>query len=620
MVLGPLLAVRDMINTLKKQQCDDDHDVRFDDLLDVVMEFQKRKGAMVFSFLSGNVITALVDAMAFEPATALPSGELVYSVEAPSTPVDRYLCDFIHGNDESIVCSNCKLAVFLGPTSLHAHTFMIGEGTRSCVACQRIYCRMCVSSDAGLCIPCLGVGGGVNIEDSSVANLSEADLRHALSEKIEVPASLPIGDLQELYINVVENNSMDSLGSFLLKKVPFPIYYPSIALNRARGNLKYLLSFDFHDGGRFLCSHTLSTKQRCGLINLFVCLVTFHKAESSTLPKAATVLPCIISDFAKNARVDSGERLMKRAIRHALDTKTPPVLHAQGCVIEHDDDIGLVIEDKIAASMKDDIYNVKVGFTSSKLLVSACDCKAGAEAGSETAKHICVHCLPVLYKLTLMLFACLAEHLLIEFASCFTRHHETELSEEETSFVLESILTLMEASMGAGRVGEALSLAKTPIDVLSQFSVGTELSKNKLPEPPNPAELRPLREFKRISPERKAAKLVLRIKQEPSRLLSDSDEIQFNSLPPQRQPTSENEVSNIPSSPLQALSTHLPTQLLAASEERRPDYVTISRLCRVKFCHFGNPNDNNVPDETEVVGLRLLELRAENPPLTAMAG
>jgi hypothetical protein len=47
------------------------------------------------------------------------------------------------------------------------------------------------------------------------------------------------------------------------------------------------------------------------------------------------------------------------------------------------------------------------------------------------------------------------------------------------------------------------------------------------------------------------------------------------------------------------------------------DYGTISRRCRVLFCHFGNPNDNHVLDETAVVGLRLLALRAENPPLSA---
>jgi hypothetical protein len=90
---------------------------------------------------------------------------------------------------------------------------------------------MCVSSDAGLCITCLGVGGGVKFEDSLVTIQSEGELLHALSEKVEVPALLSIGDLPELYINVVENYSMDSLASSLLEQVTFPIY-PSIALTQ----------------------------------------------------------------------------------------------------------------------------------------------------------------------------------------------------------------------------------------------------------------------------------------------------------------------------------------------------------------------------------------------------
>jgi hypothetical protein len=152
--IGPA-TVRDMINTIKKRR-DGDHDIQFDDLLQVVMEFQtKRTDASMFSFLSANVITAF-DALAFEPATVLHSGELVYSVEAPSTAVDHYLCGFTHSR--SLVVSNCELAVCLGPTSL-----------RSREACRRIYCHVCVSSDAGLCITCLGVGGDVNFEDASVA-------------------------------------------------------------------------------------------------------------------------------------------------------------------------------------------------------------------------------------------------------------------------------------------------------------------------------------------------------------------------------------------------------------------------------------------------------------------
>ena len=140
--------------------------------------------------------------------------------------------------------------------------------------------------------------------------------------------------------------------------------------------------------------------------------------------------------------------------------------------------------------------------------------------------------------------------------------------------------------MGAS-TGEALSCAKLPSDVLAQFSVGTELNKTQLPEPPNPSELQPLREFKRISPKGKA-KLLLKMKQEPPRL-------------------------SVPD------GGALPTQPALASEERQPDYVTISRLCRVLLCRLGKPIENLVLDETVIVGLRLLERRAEKLSLKTMA-
>jgi len=182
---------------------------------------------------------------------------------------------------------------------------------------------MCVSDEA-LCIPCLF--GGTNSEDP-IANLSEAELREALSDKIEVPASLTMGELQELYISIVEGNSMDSLGSHLLEQVVYPMYQPS-ALDPNGGQLKFLSRFDLRDGGRFLRDQALSSKAQCGLVNLLANLVTFRKSIDKPLPKTAEVLPCMISECATNSRVDSGERLMKRCVRHALDTKTPSILHS----------------------------------------------------------------------------------------------------------------------------------------------------------------------------------------------------------------------------------------------------------------------------------------------------
>ena len=83
---------------------------------------------------------------------------------------------------------------------------------------------------------------------------------------------------------------------------------------------------------------------------------------------------------------------------------------------------GVALENKIPASMKDTEYKVKVAFTKDNLLASRCECHAG---GDEKQRVVCVHTLPVIYQLTMLLDDGLSEHLLIEL--CF--RWDTELEE-----------------------------------------------------------------------------------------------------------------------------------------------------------------------------------------------
>ena len=479
-------AVRDMVGRIRGRHQTPSLDLSFDDLLTEALNSvpKKNKDATHLSQLSSDVVKALVEAMAYEPATVATSGEMLYSVVPPTLPLDRYLEDFT--NNDNLLTDTCELGTCPGPTPSHCHTFMIGEGTRHCTVCAQVYCPMCVST-AGVCIPCLG-----QATDSTdpISKLSEQQLREALSQKIEVPATMPMAELQELYVSIVEGNSMDSLDCSLLEQVRYPIYPPS-ALRPNNNTLNFVTRFDFHDGARFIRDEKLSTEQRCGIINLLASLVTFCK--DNDLPKAAEVLPSMISAFAAGARVDSGERLMKRCIRHALDTKTPPIYDAHASIIEHQGEIGMVIHDSIAPSFKDGMYSVTAAFTSSCFLANKCDCKAGAdlavlqqhctESSNAGGKHLCVHPLPVLYKLTILLMDGLAEHALVEFASCFTQHHESALSQEEAAQLKESILTLMDAS---SFVSDSAS-SKTSHELLEAFTVGTERGKSKLPAPPDPS-------------------------------------------------------------------------------------------------------------------------------------
>ena len=216
----------------------------------------------------------------------------------------------------------------------------------------------------------------------------------------------------------------------------------------------------------------------------------------------------------------------------------PSILHAHGSVIEHQGVVGFVIHDKISPSFRDGMYPVTTAFTASDLLATVCDCKAGAEkqskeGGSATIiesnarKHLCIHCLLVIYKLMILLMDGLAEHALIEFSSCFGAHEEWYLDGGERDKLKESILTLMDA---AGFNGDNLLQDLSPQQLLQTFAIGTERGKNKLPIPPDPAMLGPIHFFNRELPEEKA-KAKLKMKEEKLMPLTDANVYQSCATP-----------------------------------------------------------------------------------------
>jgi hypothetical protein len=152
-----------------------------------------------------------------------------------------------------------------------------------------------------------------------------------------------------------------------------------------------------------------------------------------------------------------------------------------------------VILDKITLSFKYGMYPVSTAFTGSTLLLAnTSECKARAEKtkvydDDRAWKHTCVHCLPVLYKLTILLIDEPGEHALVEFTSCFTRHSESLLDEVQSATAKASNLLLMDAS---GFNTSESSLPATVCELLEAVTpVGTERGKDALPLPPDPMKL-----------------------------------------------------------------------------------------------------------------------------------
>ena len=180
-------------------------------------------------------------------------------------------------------------------------------------------------------------------------------------------------------------------------------------------------------------------------------------------------LPAMIINIAQHARIDSGYRLLERCVRHGHDPKMPSLFNNRADVVKlHDGSIGLVIKMNVPASMKAQIYETSIAITKNNLLATECSCRSGSKEGDRV---VCVHNLPVAYKVTELLYDGLAEHILLKLASSVSSLGE-RWTNEETSSVKESVTTLMEAT-GVNTTEEDNTCI--PLDnLLEQFLTGTE--------------------------------------------------------------------------------------------------------------------------------------------------
>lgn len=108
----------------------------------------------------------------------------------------------------------------------------------------------------------------------------------------------------------------------------------------------------------------------------------------------------------------------------------------------NDTSIGLIIKMNVPASMKDQVYETYIAITGNDLLATECSCRSGSK---DSDRVVCIHSLPVAYKVTELLYNGLVEHILLELALCTSSLSE-KWTNETTSSVKQSVLMLMEAA------------------------------------------------------------------------------------------------------------------------------------------------------------------------------
>jgi hypothetical protein len=189
-----------------------------------------------------------------------------------------------------------------------------------------------------------------------------------------VPANALLVGLQELYVSVIELSALNIYDASCME-VQYPLLSGS-ALND--GRLRILSKFDVRDGGSFIQHELLTPQRQRAIISLLTELVTFGR-RSEGFPKAASALPDIIVWCAQGMRPQAtGERPMKRCIRHAMDSKCESIIFSNGCIFEcYGDDVGIILYHCIPVSFKDAAYNVSVAWSDKGLVAATCACPAG---------------------------------------------------------------------------------------------------------------------------------------------------------------------------------------------------------------------------------------------------
>jgi len=203
------------------------------------------------------------------------------------------------------------------------------------------------------------------------------------------------------------------------------------------------------------------------------------------------VMPDLFVCFAQECRIDNGIRILKRAVRHAIDPRMPNFMNDQIEIGIRDNNLYFNINGQVRASMKSALYNTRVAFSKQALLACTCSCQSGCEKEN---RHACIHVLAKAYQLTIALYDGLAENLLVEL---LVRIRSTDLTKEEHVILRESTKVLMCA---AGVRCHDEWDSKSLFELLGMFAMSTDRAKKAL-HPPRPQDLRFLREIVYMSPE-----------------------------------------------------------------------------------------------------------------------
>ncbi len=187
--------------------------------------------------------------------------------------------------------------------------------------------------------------------------------------------------------------------------VPFPIY-PMSDLSAVARKWQNVINMGFKAKGAFLAHPEITARHVPGILELSGSIVAFDSSKKTNCFKEmkllCDILPTSFFIYAVNCCIDSGYRLLQHCIHHATDSRFPRNDKEIATLINHNGELGIYLCACVPALMKNCSYLSEIVLTPTKILCCKCTCQCGSQ---NNERMLCVHNLPLLYSMTILLFA-----------------------------------------------------------------------------------------------------------------------------------------------------------------------------------------------------------------------
>lgn len=391
--------------------------------------------------LTNEIISTLVSALLNEPVVEINEetldgdSEYKYLYGKP-VQIPSYLSYYIHPEDtlcqiidkpEIFDCAGIK-------NITQPHYTLSIEPTYSCSVCKTKFCRTCgyvadnvpnkqknfsfyKNKKENLCMCCYKNRTlNVNCDgESALETMSVDEMRKVLLKRNhDLPKDASAGEIEQLYDLYIETEEATYVtGS---KRVELPLYTTSF-FDSLEEDIIY--SGPLTQVAAFLMEkETLSDELVPEFLELFASILKYDK--SSGTPYCRHV-PKIIIEFANRSRSnnDYSHKLIKSAVRHTTDSRAPSILKTKVQLFCHKGDVGIVLENDMPPSMKQEQYFTRIACTKDHLLCCecTCDCSGMCNTNKLSDRVTCVHNLPLLFQLSREFDETMALHFLHHLAT-----------------------------------------------------------------------------------------------------------------------------------------------------------------------------------------------------------